>query len=615
MASYVGAVYDWDTDKVLVWERDGAERYVKTYDAPHYFYVKDPEGEHTSLFGDRLKRLDFNSADEERAAYRLYRERFESDISPLYKVLMNNYYDVPVPNVHYAFLDIEVDVCIKPNGAGGFGFPHPTNNPYAPINAVTIYQSWTGKYLTYVVPPLVNGVKWNNKFSVDDIYAELDNQIKLGNLTEGVIPEISICQNEVELLTKLIGDIQDADIISGWNSEFFDLPYIMQRAKLVVPRLVHKMCFIGASAPKERVVNKFGTEEKIYALSGRTHIDYLDAFKKFTFEGRESYSLGNILSQEVGIGKLHYDGNLEELYKGTYYPNASQLSWQNILEETDELKQLNLMRSYAMHWSKLDRDVMVGSDDPAQMSDGELEQFISVIDDEVRKKSFAMFTLYNARDVSGLVDLDEKFKFIQLINQMAHENVCLFENMLGTVKYVESGLTARAHYVHNMIVPDKKVMTDGEKVEGAVVLNPHIGIHEWVGSVDLNSLYPSVIRSLNMSIETYVGQFTEGEKDWRGIIDGDSAEHVMVDVNGEAFSGTSAEWKDILKSNKWVISAYGTVFNQGGKHGLLAETLTFWFAERKRLQAEKKKWGKVADELKSSLGIQLSDEILQQLSV
>lgn len=401
--NYVGALRDWDNDAIVVWERTEQGRQRRTYHAPYYFYVPSESGAYRGLDGVALEKLVFDSEEEFKAAQRQYPVKYESDIPPLFKVLMNEYHDLPTPVVNYAFLDIETDYSSK------IGFPAPSN-PYARINAVTIWQSWTKQYKTYVLPPLQdNGIIWNG--TLEDVEAEFQALIAKGELRETDKPIIKICRHELELIAYMLEDIQDADIISGWNSEFYDIPYIVERVKLVAPHLLKKLCFPGCPAPKQRQVERFGSPEMVYSLSGRTHLDYLDLFKKFTFEGRTSYSLGNILQEEIGLPKLHYDGTLEQLYRN----------------------------------------------------------------------DFPRFVAYNFRDVGGLVDLDAKFKFIQLVNQMAHENTCLFENVLGTVRYVETGITNRAHNVHNLIVPDKRMMTDGEKVEGALVLNPHRGMHSWVG--------------------------------------------------------------------------------------------------------------------------------------
>lgn len=519
--NYVGAAVDYKTQTVMVWERpiEGGPRVLKRIPIERYFFVPG-DGEYTALDGTQLTKLVFDTEDEFNAAIRQHPRKWESDIPPLFKCLMNNYFEVPSPNLHFAFLDIET------NYSSSIGFPAPST-PYAIINAVTIYQSWTQRYLTYVIPPIVNGVMWQGTEA--DLYQKFDELVANGSLRANQKPEFKILRNEAELIVLMLDAIQDADIISGWNSEFYDLPYIVARIKLILPKLLHKLCFLGAQEPRARQVEKYGSPETVYALSGRTHLDYKDLFDKFTFEGRESLALGNILQEEVGLSKIHYEGTLEQLYHN----------------------------------------------------------------------DFPTFCCYNFRDVSGMVDLDNKFKFIQLVNQMAHENTCLFENILGTVRYVETGIANRAIRVHNVRVPDKVMMTDGEKVEGALVLNPRIGLHEWVGSVDINSLYPSVIRALNISPEKVVGQFLDGEESWKGIKNGDSLPHVLRCDNGETYEATGKEWQQALTDSKWAISAYGTVFDQSSGQGLVPETLTYWYSERKKLQAEKKKWSKEIKKLEA----------------
>ena len=519
--NYVAAWVDYDVDKVIVLERDDGGKVTRVkYNPPYYFFIQDDEGEYESIFGDKLIKAEFESREQYEQAKRHFPDKFESDIAPLKRVLMDNYYGVKTPTVHYAFLDIEVDYSQK------IGFAGPTN-PYAPINAVTIWQSWTGKFLTYVLaPPGWTG----NKADLDN---EITRLIKAGLLRDGQIPEIRICADEHELLGYMLVDITDADIISGWNSEFFDLPYIAERLLLAGgERMLSRLDWLGTRPPKKEMVNRFGTEEPIYRLTGRAHLDYMRLFQKFTFEGRTSYALGNILQEEVGVGKLDYEGTLEQLYNN----------------------------------------------------------------------DFPTFIAYNFRDVDGLVQLDQKFKFIALANQMAHESTVDFSAVLGTVSYVETAIANHAHYVLNKRVHDKNIQ-DHDKVEGAIVMSPVPGLYEWVGSVDINSLYPNTIRSLNISPEMIVGQFGfhpeggEGEAAWRDIRAGNQNRHTLILESGEQHVATAQEWQQLLTEQKWALSAYGTVFDQGSGRGVVADILGYWYTERKRLQAEKKKWTKVLKDL------------------
>ena len=513
--NYVAAWVDYAADKIVVLERDSqGALFRKRYNPPYYFYVPDEEGTFTSIFGDKLVRAEFDSREQYDYALRHFPVKFESDIPPLKRVLMDNYYGRPAPIVNFALLDIEVDYAQK------IGFAGPTN-PYAPINGVTVYQSWTKKYKTAVVPPK----GWTG--IADDLVNKINELVKF----KGDTPEVHICRDELELLVLMLEWIQEADIISGWNSEFFDIPYICERLLLAGGEpMLRKMEHVGVKPPKKEMVNRFGSEEPIYKFTGRCHLDYMRLFQKFTFEGRVSYSLGNILQEEVGVGKLEYDGTLEQLYHN----------------------------------------------------------------------DFPTFVAYNFRDVEGLVQLDEKFRFIALANQMAHENTVGFEAVLGTVAYVETGITNHAHYKLNKIVHDK-VIGHNEKVEGAIVMTPKVGLHKWIGSVDLNSLYPNTIRSLNISPEMIVGQFTANEEAWSEIRKGSDVRLTLILESGEQHVADAKDWKKVLKEQKWAISAYGTVFDQGKGKGVIADILGFWYAERKRLQAEKKKYAKLAKDEKDPI--------------
>ena len=516
--NYIAAWQDYKTDKVVVLERDQEGKlYRKRYNSPYYFYVPDDNGTETSIFKDKVTRLEFNTYDECEAAKKQFPKKFESDFTPVKRILMDNYYEKPTPPVNFAFLDIENDY------RKSIGWARPTN-PYAIINAVTIYQSWTDKFLTYVVPP----EGWNG--TVDDIYLKLAELIEAKQLREDQIPEITICINEFELLNKMLNALEQADIISGWNSEFFDIPYIAERllvagGKHMLGRIEH----LGANLPKKEWVNRFGTDEPIYNMTGKSHIDYMKAFQKFTFEGRTSYALGNILEEEVGMGKLEYDGTLEELYN----------------------------------------------------------------------KDFPLFTCYNFRDVSGMLDLNKKFKFIAIINQMAHESTVVFSAMMGTVAYVETAITNHAHYVMKQVVHDKVIKVN-DKVEGAIVLTPRVGLHELGGAVDIKSLYPNVCRSLNISPEMIVGQFEDNENAFTEIRNLTDKELVFVQENGEVWTKTAIEWKAFLIEQCWAISAYGTVFDQGHGKGVIADILGFWYNERLRLQAEKTKYINLSEHIKKT---------------
>ena len=528
-AGYVGANVDYDQQVVHVWERDNdGVRRMLTYPMPFYFYVPDENGKFLSIFGDRASKLEFNDKFEYDTARKKYKKKFESDFSALDRVLMDKYYGVEPPKLNYAFLDIEVDY----NPEEGFDTARP-ENPQRPINAITIYKQWKGEYVTVAVPPpgvwpsliFPDRTTWPSELSLEDIGSD-------------VVTRLHIVENERELLKITLDELENADVLSGWNSELYDLPYLVARTETLFGKTgAARWSFPGAEAPRFGKVEQFGSERVVVNIFGRNHLDYLRLFKKFTFEGRSSYSLGNIAEEELEIPKLDYDGTLADLYKN----------------------------------------------------------------------DFLHFIKYNIRDVEVIHRLDDKFKFINLANMMAHENTVLLDAVLGTVKYVETGISNYAHRIMNRIVGDKRPAGETEKVEGAIVLTPKVGLHMWVGSVDINSLYPSVIRALNISPEKIIGQFVNGEKDWQGIRAKDDQPHFLTLEDGSEVSLTGAEWHDMLTEQKWAISAYGTIFDQSQGKGLVPTVLEDWYLGRKKLQAEKKKWTKIRKEFEDK-GDEKSEE-------
>jgi DNA polymerase elongation subunit (family B) len=497
--SFISAAWG-NYGKVVVWEKSKlGNRIIKTYDPVYYFYVPDDKGSFIGIDNVRLKKLTFKNKPEFEMGLRTERIRYESDFSIMERTLMDNYLDKEPPILNVGFIDIEVDY--NPE----IGFARVTN-AYAPISALSFYKVPSGEKFTFVIAP----PDWDGKWT-----EELEN--------------VFICENEKELLDAFLQVLPDVDVISGWNSEFFDLPYIAKRIERVLgPSSVKKLNFDGSNRdPQWKEVERFGVKETIIELEGRVHLDYLKLFKKFNLEGRPSFALGAIANDELDIPKLSYEGSLHDLYRN----------------------------------------------------------------------DFTHFVKYNMRDVEILVKLDEKFKYINLANNMVHEATVNFNSVFGSVNLIDTAITNYAHSKLNRIVLDKR-HTPGEHVEGAIVMTPKMGLWKWIFSCDINSLYPSVYRSLNLSPEKLVGQFTRNELDWKAIYDRtEETICLRLENTNELLECTGKEWNDILKEKMWAVSAYGTVLDQSNGEGLLPSVLTYWFNGRKELQAKKKEWANKADAL------------------
>jgi DNA polymerase elongation subunit (family B) len=116
-------------------------------------------------------------------------------------------------------------------------------------------------------------------------------------------------------------------------------------------------------------------------------------------------------------------------------------------------------------------------------------------------------------------------------------------------------------------------------------------MHEYVGSIDINSLYPSAIRSINISPETLRGQFTGDVADAAEIAAGGTTKLLTLRLeDGQEFQMNGSEFRDWLIERKWAVSGYGTVFDQR-KQGIIPTILADWYAQRKKYQKMKKEAG------------------------
>jgi len=128
------------------------------------------------------------------------------------------------------------------------------------------------------------------------------------------------CETEEELILKFIRYwVNDyPDLVTGWNVEFFDIAYIVNRILRLFGEEKAKQLSPWGQV-KKKTVKKFGRDNSTYVISGVPVIDYMDAFKKFgaKYGTQESYKLDHIAHVVLGEKKLSYEeyGSLTELYE------------------------------------------------------------------------------------------------------------------------------------------------------------------------------------------------------------------------------------------------------------------------------------------------------------
>ena len=136
---------------------------------------------------------------------------------------------------------------------------------------------------------------------------------------------------------------------------------------------------------------------------------------------------------------------------------------------------------------------------------------------EFYKKDFQKFIQYNIRDVELVQKLEEKLKLIELSVALAYSAGVNFQDVFSQVRTWDVIIY---NYLSNdnIAIPPKKRGRKDEQYAGAYVKEPLVGMHEWVVSFDLNSLYPHLIMQYNISPETLTDDGMRGVVSPDGIL-------------------------------------------------------------------------------------------------
>ena len=154
-----------------------------------------------------------------------------------------------------------------------------------------------------------------------------------------------------------------------------------------------RFCLWG-QLPKQRTFERFGAENLTFDLIGRVHMDYMQLYRKYTYEERHSYSLDAIGEYELDERKTQYEGTLDQLYN----------------------------------------------------------------------KDFPKFIDYNRQDTMLVAKLDKKLRFLDLANELAHDNTVLLPTTMGAVAVTEQAIINEAHQ-RGMVVPNRKGRDDQDDIE------------------------------------------------------------------------------------------------------------------------------------------------------
>lgn len=251
---------------------DDVKGYAK-FPYPRYAYRRKPGGQYKSLYGDELEKI--SSFDERDPTL------FESDVSPEMRVLLDAYENSDDPSKGHRVLVIDIETSTEG------GFPDITKGDKA-ITGIAMYDQMGDAYYCYI----------------------LDPEGKIPCATVGNVTTESF-RSEENLLNTFLNKWDEIrpTIVTGWNTNNFDIPYIYNRSRAVLGKMAgYRLSPIGTAYQ-----NKYN---KRMIIAGVACLDYIDLYKKFLGVMKSSYALANVAKdEELKQQKITYKGNLMDLYK------------------------------------------------------------------------------------------------------------------------------------------------------------------------------------------------------------------------------------------------------------------------------------------------------------
>lgn len=283
------------TEVIKVVERVNGQRVYKEYAPDYHFYINDPRGTYKSIYGDSLKKIVPKSYSEKQKLLKTLShnvKKWESDINPVFRCLELNYQNTGISKPHVAFFDIETSF----DEENGWSDAADADNY---ITSISVHLQWIDEIICLAIPP--ETLSWDEALDIAD---------EVGNVV--------LFKEESEMLSAFIDVIEDADILSTWNGEVYDIPYVVNRIRKIFDKNETRKLCLWDEMPKERDFDRGGKTQKTYDLIGRIHVDYLQLYKNYNYEERHSYALNAIAEIELKETKVQYDGTLHELYNDDF---------------------------------------------------------------------------------------------------------------------------------------------------------------------------------------------------------------------------------------------------------------------------------------------------------
>ena len=510
-------------------------------------YKLDEYGEHETLFGDKCSPIQGKYDRNDPTI-------LEKDIDRELVLLRDLYSETDeMPSYHNTvYLDIEIEIL-------GALTPQTIREANAEVTAIALIDTSTKEKICFI----------------------LDKAGKIEELNQDgkvIVP----CLDENTLLRKFLNKWEQMDptIVVGYNSDFFDIPYLYYRIKKRLGDEVYRL------SPVKKIIETVSQPNSPIKIGLVNSLDYMLLLRKYIMKEEPSYKLGDIGTKYAKLGKIEYNGNLDTLFKEDPIKfidyNIRDVEIIEALEEKQKFIELTILISHLCHT-------------PYE----------------------AIY--YNTTLNEGAILTYLKRKGIIAPNKPTTTNPSIRELEIGDHIIHQRGTPTIEGIIYNIDKDQIVVKTMSGKYinrfaksirkkdsyAGGYLLDPIPGLYSDVSDLDFTSLYPSIIKSLNLGVETLVGRIVtknnyEQYNSLEQLRQRDQEEKIHI----QRLNKYSYKLKDatisigalikLIEDNEWTISASGAFYRTDIK-SIACEVLEDWFDKREHYRALKKQAGKAED--------------------
>ncbi len=192
--------------------------------------------------------------------------------------------------------------------------------------------------------------------------------------------------------------------------------------------------------------------------------------------------------------------------------------------------------------------------------------------DDLRKNDINKYIEYNINDVRLLSKLEGKLHYLEISIAFCHKGCITYEEIFMQSRIIEGAILK--YLKQNNLVGINKPQYDygnTDKFEGAYVTDVEPGLYKDILSYDVSSLYPNLIRTINISNETKLGKVVN----WQENLE----EYKIQLINNKILNLNKEQFNKLIIDKKLTISSHGILYKTN-KQGILPKIIESWFNER-----------------------------------